>query len=217
MEKKYQIIYIWSFLIISGIILLLLYTPLGGDLHYSAYNEQGRYNVAPGVNYSSQIGGFSGGSSSGGSYNYSPAVSAYKSPSYNVIGGGGNYSSSTNIGSSASYSGGGITLSNKTITSSGGAGGSGGMGMMAAGGGNRQSSNEVSNTFSGGGSLGGSLFNTTTIADGGVMQKAGEEDDPLDPGGDPIGDPLPLGDDLGILILLVSIFTVYKWYKISKK
>ncbi len=215
MEKKYQIIYIWSFLIISGIILLLLYTPLGGDLHYAAYNEQGRFNVAPGVNYSSQIGGFSGGSSSGGSYNYSPTVSAYKSPTYNVIGGGGNYATSSNFGSSASYGGGGgLALSNKTITSSGGVGGSGGSGMMAVGGGNRQSSNEVSNTFSGGGDLGGSLFNTTTLADGGIMQKGTEDEaKPLDPGKDSSGDPLPLGDDLGILMLIASFFALYIRFK----
>lgn len=216
MEKKYQIIYIWSFLIISGIILLLLYTPLGGDLHYAAYNEQGRYNVAPGVNYSSQIGGFSGGSSSGGSYNYSPTVSAYKSTTYNVVGTGANYSSATNFGSSASYSGGGgIALSNKSIS---GSGGSGGSGMMAVGGGSRGSSNGGSNNFSGGGVLGGSLFNSTTLADGGVMQKGTQgTEGPLDPGNEPLEDPLPIGDELGILMLLVSLFTFYKWLHISKK
>jgi len=222
MEKKYQIIYIWSFLIISGIILLLLYTPLGGDLHYAAYSEQGRYNVAPGVNYSSQIGGFSGASTSGGSYSYSPSVSAYTSPSFKVSSGA-NYSTTT-FGNSASYGGGGgLALPNKTISSSGGsAGGSSGMGMMAAGGGGRRSSNEVSNSFSGGGSLGGSLFNTTNLADGGVMQKGDEDDpppsgDPVDPGGEPTGDPLPIGNELGILLLLASVFSIYKWMLIYKK
>jgi hypothetical protein len=86
--------------------------------------------------------------------------------------------------------------------------------MMAVGGGNRQSSNEVSNTFSGGGDLGGSLFNTTTLADGGIMQKGTEdEENPLDPGDDPSGDPLPLGDDLGILMLIASIFVLYIRFK----
>lgn len=216
MEKKYQIIYIWSFLIISGIILLILYTPIGGDLHYAAYREQGRYAVAPGVNYSSQVGGFSGGSSSGGSYNYSPSVSAYTSPNYKAVSAA-NYSTSTNFGSSASYSaGGGLALPNKTISSGGGS--SSGTGMMAVGGGRQQSSNEVSSTFSGGGSMGGSLFSTTTIADGGVMQRGTTgEDDPLDPGGDPLGEPLPLGDEFGILLLLSSIFAIYKWIRIPKK
>jgi len=223
MEKKYQIIYIWSFLIISGIILLLLYTPLGGDLHYAAYNEQGRYNVAPGVNFSSQVGGFSGASSSGGSYNYSPTISAYKSPNYNAVGGA-NYSyssSSTGFANSASYSGGGgLALPNRAVSSGGGGGGSSGGGMMAAGGGGRRSSNEVSNTFSGGGSLGGSLFNTTTLADGGVLQKGTEdEEDPLDPSGDPVEPPLgmPLGDEMWTLLFIALIFAFYKWLRISKK
>ncbi len=35
MEKKYQTIYILSFVIVAGFILLLLYTPLGGGLHKS--------------------------------------------------------------------------------------------------------------------------------------------------------------------------------------
>jgi len=222
MEKKYQIIYIWSFLIISGIILLLLYTPLGGDLHYAAYNEQGRYNVAPGVNFSSQVGGFSGASSSGGSYNYSPTISAYKSPNYNAVGGA-NYSyssSSTGFANSASYSGGGgLALPNRAVSSGGGGGSSGG-GMMAVSGGGRRSSNEVSNTFSGGGSLGGSLFNTTTLADGGVLQKGTEdEEDPLDPSGDPVEPPLgmPLGDEMWTLLFIALIFAFYKWLRISKK
>jgi|GEM_PF-2552265 len=223
MEKKYQIIYIWSFLIISGIILLLLYTPLGGDLHYAAYNEQGRYNVAPGVNFSSQVSGFSGSSSSGGSYNYTPTISEYRSPGYSIGASGGNYSTSTGIGNSGSYSGGGITLSNKSVSGSGGAGGSSGGGMMAVGGG-RRSSSGVSGTFSGGGSIGGSLFNTTTTADGGVLQRAGDEDPPVIPNSDPgveyeLGSPLgmPLGNEMWSLLFIAFIFTFYKWLRITKK
>ncbi len=217
MEKKYQIMYIWSFIIISGIILLLLYTPMGGKLHYAAYSEQDRYSVAPGVNYSSQVSGFSGGSSTGGTYNYSvPTQSAYTSPSYSASGGG--YATSTNYGS-ASYggAGGGITLTTKAISSSGGGGGGGaGFGAMAGGGG--RSSNQVSNTFTGGGSMGGNLFNNTMIADGGVMQKGtNDEDDPLDAGGDPTGTELPLDNELVILLILSAIFALYKWLIVSKK
>ena len=194
----------------------MLYTPLGGDLHYAAYREQHRYALAPGVNYSSQVGGFSGGSSSGSSTNYSPSTNAYVSPSFMATNGV-NYSTSTNFGGASNYGGGGLTLQNKTITSGGGASGSG---MMALGGG-RKSSNGVSNTFSGGGTMGGSLFNTTTLADGGVMQRGteDEEDDPLDPGNEPGGGALgmPLNNELGILILLASLFAIYKWLIIAKK
>jgi len=214
MEKKYQIMYTWSFIIISGIILLLLYTPMGGKLHYAAYSEQGRYAVAPGVNYSSQVSGFSGGSSTGGSYNYSvPSQSAYTSPSYNASGGG-SYATSSNYGS-ASYSGGGggITLTTKAISSGVGGGGAG-FGAIAGGGGG---SNQVSNTSSGG-DMGGNLFNNTMIADGGVMQKGtNDEDDPVDPAGDPLGDPLPLDNELVILLLFSAFFALYKWLIVSKK
>ncbi len=217
MERKYQIIYIWSFIIISGIVLLLLYTPLGGDLHYAAYSEQGRYAVSPGVNYSSQVGSFSGaGSSSGASYRYSPSQSAYVSPSLQNISGGGFSTSSSTISSSANYGGGGgIALSNKKINSSGGGSSGGSFGMSVGG---QQSSTEVSNTFSGGGSMGGSLFNSTVINDGGVMQR-GEEDevDPMDPGGDPTNPPLPIGNELGVLMLFAGIFAFYKWLRIAKK
>ena len=42
MEKKYQTIYVLSFVIVAGFILLLLYTPLGGGLHKSTtiYNVE---------------------------------------------------------------------------------------------------------------------------------------------------------------------------------
>jgi len=212
MEKKYQIIYIWSFIIISGLILLLLYTPLGGDLHNAAYREQYRYNVSPGVNYSNQVGSFSGSSSYGGSYNSSNLPSAYVSPSLQgVISGG--YSGSLDAGKISGYSGGGgITLSNKTNSGGAGAGGGSGFGMMAVGG---KSSGGVSNTFSGGGSIGGSLFNSTNASNGGVMQRAGNSEDDSDPGGDPTGPPLPVGDELGILFLFAALFSLYKWLRLN--
>lgn len=217
MEKKYQIIYIWSFIIISGIILLLLYTPLGGDLHDAAYREQGRYTVSPGVNYSSQVGSFSGaGSSSGSSSTYGPSQSAYISPSFQGVVGGGFSSSSSPVGSSGSMgNGGGISLSNKKINSGGGGMSGGGFGFGMGG---QQAATEVTSTFSGGGNIGGSLFGSTTINNGGVMQR-GEEDenDPLDSGGDPTGPPLPIGDELGILLLFAGMFAFYKWLRITKK
>jgi hypothetical protein len=54
MEKKYQIIYIWSFIIISGLILLMLYTPLGGRLHQSIGNRS--EIITPSVDFGGQIG-----------------------------------------------------------------------------------------------------------------------------------------------------------------
>lgn len=211
MEKKYQIIYIWSFIIISGVILLLLYTPLGGDLHYAAYREQNRYVVSPGVNYERQIGAMSGISSgSDGSYGYSAAPSPYSSESFQSISGTG-INTSSSIRTSSGYGGGGITTLSSRTRSNAGGGASGGLGISGVGG---RKSTEVANTFSGGGNIGGSLVNNTGTNTGGVMQRGTTaEDDPLDPGGDPTGNPLPLGDEMGILILFAGLFALYKWLK----
>ncbi len=213
MEKKYQIIYIWSFIIISGIILLLLYTPLGGDLHYAAYSEQSRYAVSPGVNFDRQVGNFSGGSSSGGSYNYAPSQQAYVSPSFQN-GGGSNFSGGNSLNNNSNYSGGNLALSSNKIKSFGASSSGGAVGGMAAV--SRKSGTEVNSTLSGGG-VDGSLFNSTAINDGGVMQRAGEEDPPLDPGGDPTQPPLPIGNEIGALLFFAGIFTIYKWLRLSRK
>ena len=211
MEKKYQIIYIWSFIIISGVILLLLYTPLGGDIHYAAYREQNRYAVSPGVNYERQIGAMSGvNAGNNGSYGYSAAPSPYNSESFRAISSGG-ISTSSSIRSSSGGVGGGITtLSSRTRTSGGGSGSGGSMGIGVGG----RKSTEVSNTFASGGGIGGSIVNTTGTNTGGVMQRGTTgEDDPLDPGGDPGGNPLPIGNEMGILTLMAGLFAIYKWFK----
>jgi hypothetical protein len=211
MEKKYRIIYIWSFLIISGIVLLLLYTPLGGDLHYAAYSEQNRYAVAPGVNYQSQVGSLSSGGSSAG-YS-SPLPSAYMSESYkNGTLANASYTTSSGFNTTSnSYSAGsGISMRNSKSakneqTGSGSAFTLGGVG--------KKSGSEISNQSSVGGGLGGSL-NSTTTSTGGVMQRgAADEGDPLDPGGDPTGDPLPLNGEWFMILLAIG----YTALKILKK
>jgi hypothetical protein len=212
MEKKYQIIYIWSFIIISGVILLLLYTPLGGDIHYAAYKEQNRYAVSPGVNYERQIGAMSGVNAGGdGSYGYTAAASPYNSETFRAISAGG-ISTSSSINARQGGAGGGIsTLSSRTKTSGGGSGSGGGIGISGVGG---RKSTEVSNTFASGGGIGGSLVNTTGTNTGGVMQRGtNDEGDPLDPGGDPGGNPLPIGNEMGILTLMAGLFAIYKWLK----
>jgi hypothetical protein len=212
MEKKYQIIYIWSFIIISGVILLLLYTPLGGDIHYAAYREQNRYAVSPGVNYERQIGAMSGVNAGGnGSYGYSAAPSPYNSETFRAISAGGISTSSSINAGQGGVSGGITTLSSRTKTSGGGSGSGGGIGISGVGG---RKSTEVSNTFASGGGIGGSLVNTTGTNTGGVMQRGtNDEGDPLDPGGDPGGNPLPIGNEMGILTLMAGLFAIYKWLK----
>ena len=210
MERKYQIIYIWSFIIISGIVLLLLYTPIGGELHQATYNEQYRYSTAPGVNYQTQIGSFGGGSTSGSNYNNS-APEAYVSP--NLKSGNISYNGSTAASNQSFSSGGssaGLSGVNTSKSKTSAAGTSGGIGGVTApmGGGSTSSS------ASGGGmSTPFAAANTGTS----VMQKAGEEatanDDELDPGGDPNGNPLPLGNDLLVLFSIAVIFSAYKYFR----
>jgi hypothetical protein len=211
MEKKYQIIYIWSFIIISGIVLLLLYTPLGGDIHYAAYNEQDRYSVSPGVNYSSQIGSLSNGGSGGNSsYGYYSAPSQYSSPTFQGTSSASS-SSLNSVKSTNGYSSSGITTrSSKTKTGSGG--GSSASGVLGM---SKSKESEVNNTFNGGSGFGGTLVNTTQTPN--VIQRGTTEDgDPLDPGGDPTGNPLPIGNELGVLFSLALIFSIYKWRAFKK-
>lgn len=216
MERKYQIIYIWSFIIISGIVLLLLYTPLGGNLHYAAYSEESRYNVAPGVNYQTQVGGFSAGSSSGSTNSAAPQ--AYVSESFRNGSVGGGFSSMGSTSNSSSSYGASAATSINTSRSSNGAssGGLGGGGMLAVG---SRGSKSASGSVGGGGLGGGSVpFSSNS---GTVMQKATTAgEDALDPGGDEnLGNALgaPLTDELLVLMVLISIFAFYKWLLFRKK
>lgn len=210
MEKKYRIIYIWSFIIVSGIILLLLYTPLGGDLHYAAYSEQSRYAVAPGVNYQSQVGSLSSVSSYGGGYSAS-MPSAYASEAYKsgMLTNSSYISNGIGSGTNSYSSGSGLGLKNSKSPKN--VNGGGASGIMITGFGKRGSS-EVSNQSSVGGGFGGSLSSTTSST-GSVMQRgAAEEEDPLDPGGDPTGNPLPLNGEW-VLIVLAAGYIALKALK----
>lgn len=209
MGRKYQIIYIWSFIIVSGVVLLLLYTPMGGNLHKAAYGEKNRYMVAPGVNYQTQVGDFKGAYSSGSG---GGQTEVYMSDNYrngslgnntSVIGGTNGISTGNGFGGGSATSGG--TRGSKGSDLSGG--GFGGM-TLAMGGGTSSSS-------SGGG--GGMPFSSSGSSS--VMQRATDgttaDDTNTDPGGeDGLGDPLPLKDDL-IVLTLISV--IYAFYRFKKK
>lgn len=210
MERKYQIIYIWSFIIVSGVVLLLLYTPMGGDLHKAAYGERYRYMVAPGVNYQTQVGEFNGAYSSGSG---GGQAEVYMSDNYrngslgnntSVIGGSSVVSTGNGFGGGSTYSG--VSRNPKGSDMSGG--GFGGI-TLAMGGGTSSSSS------SGGG--GGVPFSSSGSSS--VMQRATDgttvDDTNTDPGGEEnLGDPLPLKDDL-IVLTLISV--IYAFYRFKKK
>lgn len=206
MEKKYQIIYIWSFIIISGIVLLLLYTPLGGDIHYAAYSEQDRYVVSPGVNYSNQIGSLSNGSSGNSSgYGYYSSPSQYSSESFKGVSSSVNSTSGKSFNSNSGFNSTGLSLKNgKNKTGSGGGEGSA---IGVSGVSRRSSVNE--NTFAN--NLGGTMLTTTNSSTGTVMQRGTQnEEDPLDPGGDPGGNPLPLDNELIVLMVIAMVYLLSK-------
>ncbi|OIP84316.1 MAG: hypothetical protein AUK44_02975 [Porphyromonadaceae bacterium CG2_30_38_12] len=207
MEKKYQIIYIWAFIIVSGIVLLLLYTPLGGNLHYAAYNDQYRYMVAPGVDASHQIGASFSGPSASRSYNYSIPSIAYTSPSFKAGSGSFTTRSSPSNFSSGYSAGGGFTLSSNRSFSAGGSGGGSGLGLLAVGGGNSSDGDNNGSVGGFGGGFNPGSSNTT------VMQRGTSGiDDELDPGGDPTSPPLglPLGNELYVLLFFAASYILFK-------
>jgi len=208
MEKKYQIIYIWSFIIVSSIILLLLYTPLGGDLHQSDSNEYNIVNTS--VNFGGEISNspkrsYTQQSNSGNSVaaipSYAPKKSRYVSTN-NTVGGTNNLSNNGYSVNSKS------TLSSAQSTSSGGNGGGGMSTAFGGGGGSNSSENTSSQGFGGGAN---SPFSSSTPGSSvSVMQKATNDiNDLSDPGGeDPIGDPLPVGDGLYFIIAMAVVYVL---------
>lgn len=208
MEKKYQIIYIWSFIIVSCIILLLLYTPLGGDLHQTSSTN---YTV---VNTTVDFGG-------GIANSPKNKVSQYRSKDETYI---------SRANDSRGYSQSTFTSTRPTVTdnsqanyavgfkSNSGSQSSKGNG---SGIGNSILSKSKSSAASGEAQSGGvvvSPFSTSTPASansGAVIQKATNDvTDLSDPGGeDPTGDPLPIGDGIYPMTILLFIYALSIFFK----
>lgn len=208
MEKKYQIIYIWSFIIVSSLILLMLYTPLGGDLHQSdsdqysiantSVNFEGRISNLPKRNYSQQ-------STSGD--NNLPSHSSRNFKSASVHSNRGAINNLPNNGSSVN--------SKRTLSSAQSTGGSNGNIAAASStfGGGKLNASSSSNSQS---EVDNSPFSTSTPNSGSVMQRNNNEttDNLSDPGGDElVGDPLPIGDGLYLLISMALVYV----FRLKKK
>jgi len=52
-DKRFKEIYIWSFILVAGVILLMLYTPIGGSFYNG--NKQSYVELQPGVDFSKKI------------------------------------------------------------------------------------------------------------------------------------------------------------------
>ena len=221
MEKKYQKLYIWSFIIISGIILAMLYTPLGGDLNKSVYGEYNNY-PSSGVNFNGRIGNAPKNGRATLARNYNDAVPVNSGTGHSVLSKpvvviGGASTSGSNLQSGASYQA-SKPRNNDNLGGGLGASGGGGTGMIALGG---RSSGGNGVSSGGGGFSGGGMFSTTapSFETESAIQKAGEDEleDLSDPGGgEPVGDPIPVGEGFFTLIIMVLMYSHYIYRKFKK-
>ena len=213
MRKNDQAIYLWSFFIVSAIVLAFLYTPLGGNLSNSS---DGYYiETAPSVNFGGRI---ANSPKRRVSYNsYSPsandlpqAVSSnnYMSQRPVVAGGGATQNTNTQFGNS--YSASGLSLGASDGGGSGGATGGGGTGMMAVSGGGRSQS-----TSNAGGGAMMAPFSDDGISTGGPMKSSTSESSSIDPGfktnegsDSPLG--TPIGDGSWLLLLFAAVYIFIK-------
>jgi hypothetical protein len=137
MEKKYQKLYIWSFIIISGIILAMLYTPLGGNLHDSTFGSYDNYTT-PGVNFHGKIGNAPKNGRTNQTRNYNDAMPVNSGTAYSVLSKPvviGNTSTSQSNFQNGNYQGGGLNFNKTNSGMNSGSAGSGGTGLIALGGG----------------------------------------------------------------------------------
>jgi hypothetical protein len=160
------------------------------------------------VNYQSQVGSLSTGSSYSGGYS-AAMPSAFESDAYKSgMLTNSSYTSNSISGNTNSY-GSGLGMRNTKSTKNENGGGASGITLTGFG---KRGSSEVSNQTSVGGGFGGSL-SSTTGSTGGVMQRgAAEDENPLDPGGDPNGNPLPLNGEW-VLIVLAAGYIALKALK----
>lgn len=217
MEKKYQKLYIWSFIIISGLVLAMLYTPLGGNLHTSTYGNYDNYTT-PGVNFNGRIGNAPKGGRATQARNYNDEIPVNSGSTYSVL------SKPVVVGNNGSTSHSNLQNGNYQASSLGSdrsnggliSGSAGGSGMIALGGGRSGgSAGNATGSYPGGG-----LFSNTTpsATNEGVMQKGTSSSGVTlsDPGGDSTGNPLPVGDGFYVLILFGLLYGYFKYRQKQK-
>lgn len=205
MKNKNQIIYIWSFIILASFILLLLYTPLGGGL------KQPSTKLYKTMNKSVQF---------GGAITHSPKIKSSqhnKAAETEILAASDlpSYTRKTKVSrnkiknQSSTYAVISKTSKNSKSNSASGIGGSltliGSKESSNSGGSENAYANNVRQPFS------NESLNTNPL------RKSPMDDSEVskhDPGGDPKGKPLPVGD--GILFLMASAI-LYAFYKYKKK
>lgn len=208
MRKNDQAIYLWSFFIVSAIVLAFLYTPLGGNLSNSS---DGYYiETAPSVDFGGRIANspkrrvsYSSYSPSANDLPQAVSPNNYMSQRPVVAGGGATQNTNTQFGNS--YSASGLGLGSSAEAGGGSATGGGGTGMMAVSGGGRSQS---TSNAGGGGMM--APF-TSNVESNNTLQKFPGGVNGADPGDDEdLGNPLPLGDGSWLLLLFAAVYIFIK-------
>ena len=226
MERRFQKIYVWSFIIVAGIVMLLLYTPIGGNL-YTWNGDDQLYQLQPGVDFNKRITNSPGSMSGGGGYNSSsynvPNYSYNSSPGYSAGGSGGSTESFLQGGSGGggamipetsnslnSY--GGQSSSETYSGSAGGSGSSGAGGGSGVSGGTTLPSAELAQITE---NLGLTNDDEVTKAGNQTLGNGGA----TDPGGDPEGPMIPVGGNVFYLLFMLIPYIAYKRlkFKFEKK
>lgn len=208
MEKKYQILYIWSIIIVAGIVLLLLYTPIGGSLHQS--NDISYYRYNNGVDFGRKI------TNSPRTRYVQPNVESEEEiksnidlPKFKSTGIKKNRINSNNVEPTAYNI---DKISKPEEAGNQGAGTFSNSFFVTKG----AKNNGLNSSFQGNIQK-NELFANENNANTSVMQKGtNETSNTSDPGGDPSDNPIPVGNGFPVLLLLSSIYFICKKLALRK-
>jgi len=201
--KKHKYILLWIF-VWSGLLILVLYSPIGSPF---IYTSQASY--VQNQNVSFKDGSILNASKIKSTQEYNdnlpeiPNVSASLHPHS----ASGNYSSASVSSSQGHSYSSGLIQSYQNNNSSVGAGGGGSFIVSGRSGGSATSSGF---SMTSGVSTMSLTSNLNATASKQNATSFTTDTGGTDPGGDPTGDPIPVGDGWGILILLGTIYVLFK-------
>ena len=213
MNKRQKNIVTWI-IVWAGLLIVVLYSPIGSPDLYSPQNNYAYIQSVP-VKSGSIINSPKGTSSSDDTDNgsYIPDVIT-QSGSNNTTG---NYQPVNSLSQGSSYSSQPTSYQNTNPSSTGTSGGTGV--SIIAGGGTRSSNGSSGIAMTNGIATLTSTDLTTsnTITKQSAPSSTQTTAGGTDPGGDPTGDPIPVGDGWGVLLLLGGIYFLFKGKIFSSK
>jgi hypothetical protein len=204
-SKRFKNILIFV-LILAGLLVGILYSPIGNPNDYSSLYY---YSVNPGVQFGGGIANVPKSNYSGDYADPDFSISDYQqgqknNVSYNIPNGGNGVE---NLGSAMQVN---SAIASNNTQSGGGSGGGIAVGMSSS-----RSSSKSNTTSQGYGftSISGDLANnsaTNTTKD--AVQHYALSKGGTDPGGDPTGRPIPVGDGWLFLLVLAASYVIVKRY-----